>query len=225
MRLHHLRTNSHPDVFARLWEANVARLEEGEDINPEDEEQQETGDSATRASTGPKRSGTVDVESSHPSTEPFASQGPPITPPFPLSSLLPPHLPSTMTVYISSPRRDFAYSHRHRAYIWHGAPVSQDDMVAFFSGVDLRVEMAWGEVGGLCFSYGWGDGGRWICFDDCDDNDGRDGDRDGFGPMARIGWEGFQGDLRRAAEEGVRVWRMKVFVVGKMEGRGKGRGG
>jgi hypothetical protein len=208
--LKQIRANSHPIVFDKLWEANIMRLEEGEQINGESPDYEaeawgvarQQGEQDIRPSIDQTSllsgAGTVRAGANL-SNEPFASQGPPLRPYFPVPTLLPPLLPETMMVYISTtPIRNAAY--QQRTYAWIDAPVKRDDIASFFRGIDLRVDgLGEDDVRGWTLSYGWDDMCRWI-----ENGDKKDS-----------GWELFQRDLRRASASRVMVWRMKVFVVGK----------
>ena len=149
------------------------------------------------------------------SAEPFNTSGNPI----PLTPTqkhdVPPTLPQLMSIYImTSPPRS---PYHNRAYHHPGAPVQEQDQVAFFTQVMKRVDhLADKDVKGYALSYGWCDTSRWIektvgtgC---CGVGKGEEaGESEG----ERLGWGVFQKDLLEAARSGVMIWRMKVLVVKK----------
>jgi len=109
-------------------------------------------------------------------------------------------LPTNMSLYITTSPPEAPYT--QQSYHWPDAPVRLVDQIAFFAGLTLRVKMREENIKGFAFSYGWNDVMRWIERG----KDGEEGERDG--------WAVLQRDLQRAAESGLRVWRMKVMVVG-----------
>lgn len=130
------------------------------------------------------------------SNEPFATAGNPIPQPWPHT--VPAQVPAAMAVYISAAPPESPYT--RQAYEWLDAPVRMVDQTAFYAGLMRRVKMQAGQVKGLATSYGWCDVARWVAW-------GAAGQRDG--------WNMLQSDLAWAAGRGVRVWRMKVLVVGE----------
>jgi hypothetical protein len=102
-----------------------------------------------------------------------------------------------MAVYISTAPPESPYT--RQAYEWLDAPVRMVDQTSFYNGLMLRVKMQETQVNGLVLSYGWCDMARWVA----------------WRPSGqREGWSVLQSDLAWAAGRGVRVWRMKVLVVG-----------
>lgn len=129
------------------------------------------------------------------SNEPFVTTGNPVPPPWPRA--VPAHVPAVMAVYITTAPPESPY--RQHAYQWLDAPVRVVDQGAFYRGLFLRVAMCAERVKGWVMCYGWCDVCRWIAR-------GTGGEREG--------WSVLQSDLAWAAGRGVRVWRMKVLVVG-----------
>jgi hypothetical protein len=185
VRLADTRARSNPDIFQRLWDQHVGRVDELENSRHalgQAEDLMRTPDAAV-------------PQNSTLSNEPFATAGNPVPQPWPRA--LPAHAPAVMAVYITTAPAESPYT--HQAYEWLDAPVRMVDQSAFYSGVMLRVKMTAGRVTGLVMSYGWCDVCRWI-------TKGAAGEKEG--------WSVLQSDLALAAERGVRLWRMKVLVVG-----------
>lgn len=149
------------------------------------------------------------------SAEPFNTSGNPIPPTLTQKHDVPPTLPQWMSIYImTSPPRSPYHNH---AYHHPGAPVQEQDQVAFFTQVMKRVDhIADKDVKGYALSYGWCDTSRWVektvgtgCW-----GVGK-GEEAGESEGERLGWGVFQKDLLEAANSGVLIWRMKVLVVKK----------
>lgn len=149
------------------------------------------------------------------SAEPFNTSGNPIPPSLIQKHDLPPTLPQSMSIYIMTSPPQSPY--HNRAYHHPGAPVQEQDQVAFFTQVMKRVEhIADRDVKGYALSYGWCDISRWVektigagC---CGVGKGEEaGESEG----ERLGWGVFQKDLLEAANSRVMIWRMKVLVVKK----------
>ncbi len=147
------------------------------------------------------------------SAEPFNTSGNPIPPTLTQKHDVPPTLPALMSIYImTSPPRSPYHS---RAYHHPGAPVQEQDQVAFFTQVMKRVDhIADKDVKGYALSYGWCDTSRWV-----EKTIGTGcrgvgkGEEAGESEGERLGWGVFQKDLLEAAKSGVMTWRMKVLVV------------
>jgi hypothetical protein len=188
-----MRARSDPAIFQRIWDQHVGRVEELE------HNYNSTIDQVDAPSTTPN----PDLHPiSNLSNEPFASTSTPLPQPFPQP--LPAHLPAVMAVFITTAPPEPPYT--QQAYEWVDAPVRMVDARAFHAGLMLRVKMRAETVRGLVLSYGWCDVCRWIA-----KGTGPEGD----GEREREGWSVLQRDLAWAAERGVRVWRMKVLVVGR----------
>jgi hypothetical protein len=192
VRLADIRARSDPAIFQRIWDQHIGRVEELEHSHDG------AIDRADALST------TLDP-GLHPisnlSNEPFASTSTPLPQPFPRP--LPARLPAIMAVFITTAPPEPPYT--QQAYEWVDAPVRMVDARAFHAGLMLRVKMRAETVRGLVLSYGWCDVCRWIAKGT--------GPRGG-GEREREGWSVLQRDLAWAADRGVRVWRMKVLVVG-----------
>lgn len=147
------------------------------------------------------------------SAEPFNTSGNPIPPTLTQKHDVPPTLPQLMSVYImtSAPRSPY----HSRAYHHPGAPVQEQDQVAFFTQVMKRVDhIADKNVKGYALSYGWCDTSRWVektVGTGC--RGVSKGEQAGESEGERLGWGVFQKDLLEAAKSGVMIWRMKVLVV------------
>lgn len=181
------RANSKPDVFGRLWDQHLARLDE-----------LETAPSPTTALQGVvSAASTTAVATDLPlsanlSNEPFAAHGNPIPQQFPRP--LPPRVPGTMSVFITTSPPESPYT--NQAYHWLDAPVGLAEQIRFFERLLLRVKIPDCDVQGYAFSYGWSDVARWVVKGDEWD-----------------GWGVLQADIARGADLGVGIWRMKVLVV------------
>ena len=229
--LHDIRANSDPRLFARLWEQHVGRLEEIDGavnanlIDADSAKSPTRGEEEAMSSeltsldqthqasmnhlfvanetltldnsnlrSSPHRVETQRIASSlNLSNEPFISYGVPLPQPWPRP--LEPQIPATMSIFIQTSPPEGVY--KDRAYHWLDAGVRLVDRLSFFDGLMMRVEMRDDQVAGYVFSYGWNDVSRWIAK-----------------TMESEGWAVLQSDLRRSADRGVRVWRMKVLVVG-----------
>jgi len=175
VRLNRVRSKSKPAFFDRLWETHMARLDEVEEWR--------------------RDSPTYNYELNL-ANEPWASNGTPIPPSWPLP--FPARLPGVMSVFISTaPVAD--PMHTRKAYHWIDAPVRVQDQQAFFSGLDTRANFASSYVNGYAITYSCDEVTRWI-----DNNHtGR-----------KYGWSVLQRELLAYAKMGVGIWRLKVLVVG-----------
>ena len=201
IRLSDIRARSEPEVFHRMWDQHIGRLDETEN-HPSNGQADllarttDTGmDYYEQLVPANTPSDAAIPAYSNLSNEPFATAGNPLPQSWPRP--LPPQIPAAMAVYITTAPAESPYT--NQAYEWVDAPVRLVDQRAFYNGLMLRVSMGAENVRGLVMSYGWCDVCRWVA-------KGIEGERDG--------WDVLQSDLARAAQRGVRVWRMKVFVVG-----------
>jgi len=192
VRLADTRVRSDPAIFQRIWDQHIGRIDELEHSHNSTIDQVEA----------PLTTPDPDLHPiSNLSNEPFVSTSTPLPQPFPRP--LPAHLPAVMAVFITTAPAEPPYT--QQAYEWVDAPVRMVDARAFYAGLMLRVKMRAETVRGLVLSYGWCDVCRWIA---------KGPGPEGEGEREREGWSVLQRDLAWAAERGVRVWRMKVLVVG-----------
>jgi hypothetical protein len=196
VRLADTRARRDPAIFQRIWDQHIGRIDELEHNHNSTIHQVD----ALYTTPDP------DLHSiSNLSNEPFASTSTPLPQPFPRP--LPAHLPAVMAVFITTAPPEPPYT--QQAYEWVDAPVRMVDTRAFYAGLMLRVKMRAETVRGLVLSYGWCGVCRWIA-----KGPGPGPGPEGDGEREREGWSVLQRDLAWAAERGVRVWRMKVLVVG-----------
>jgi hypothetical protein len=202
VRLADTRARSDPDIFQQLWDQHIGRVDELEGSHQHGFDQAEAvgrADAGTDEQVGTLRktpTSTAVPQKPALSNEPFATAGNPIPQSWPRA--IPAQIPATMAIYISTAPPSSPYT--HRAYEWLDAPVRMVNQHAFYAGLMLRVSMRAERVKGLVTSYGWCDVCRWIA--------------KGTAAGEKEGWSVLQRDLAWAAERGVRVWRMKVLVVG-----------
>lgn len=172
-RLATIRANSDPRVFSELWESHIMRVEELDEEEEAEYRTSEKSDSPT-ADRDPKP---VSQGASQ-SNEPFMTSGSPLPPCFYISSLIPPSLPSLMSVYLSVSHLPSHQAHPHptctppishsaatsltKAYHWPSAPVENHNMAMFFAGVNFRIDAPFSAILGWMFSYGWNDMCRFI---------------------------------------------------------------
>jgi hypothetical protein len=142
VRLADARARSDPDIFQRLWDQHVGRVDELED---------------NRRKTPHAAHAAVSAALSF-SNEPFATAGNPARASWPRA--LPAQVPAVMAVYITTAPPESPYT--QQAYEWPDAPVRMVDRNAFYNGLLLRVNMKDERVKGLVMSYGWCDVCRWI---------------------------------------------------------------
>ena len=196
-----IRTNSFPRVFDELWDQHLARLGEIEAVSRHTHEDGARSEHEPRHRIPPTmedipaatQGATIAVQHGL-SNEPFQSRGNPQPQRFP--RYLPPQLPMVMSVFITTSPPESLYT--NQAYHWPDAPVRMQDQTIFFEGLAMKIKIKDEDVRGYVFSYGWCDVCRWIS---------RQDERDGWGIL--------QVDLRRAADRGLRNWRMKVLAVGR----------
>jgi hypothetical protein len=206
VRLADARARSDPEIFQRLWDQHVGRLDELETCHnvldrpdavartPAAVVGREAEEEFTAARNTPGSTAVV-PQKLNLSNEPFATIGNPTLQPWPRT--VPAQVPAVMAVYISTAPPESPYT--RQAYMWPDAPVRMVDQTAFYNGLMLRVKIQGVKVMGLVMSYGWCDVARWVAW-------GAEGQREG--------WSVLQNDLAWAAGRGVGVWRMKVLVVG-----------
>ncbi|KIX05097.1 uncharacterized protein Z518_05969 [Rhinocladiella mackenziei CBS 650.93] len=257
-KLSQIRAKSRPEIFERLWVQHIMRQEEIDSASSQGtiEPAPVTGNMTPQilvkgssvppivANPPPQPGGggassqSPVADSSSQSNQPWMTEGSPLPPRLPMSSLLRPALPAVMSVYISvlyipsaairagtqpcGPIIPARGGHRDPAYHWVDAPVSTTGMARFFEGITMRTRPLLRSVVGWVFSYGWNDTCRFISsgrFDYYDRTAGtevgipRDNAQSTIVNTMMLGWGDFQDDLRHAAQTGVRVWRMKVGVV------------
>lgn len=216
--LANLRMHSDSAIFGVLWEQHLARLEEIENADTSG------GDVSIMSTTSEKH---VQVRTEHEpqghnqsnlSNTPFSEKGLQLQADAPLFVVLAPVLPANMAVYISiATSNRIALQQQKRAYTWPDAPVQVQDMSKFLQGIISRTSIKFEDVLGWVLSYGWNDICRFIFNDDLENANvhAKKGTVFEDWQYRRIGWSTFQDDLKNAALQGVRIWRMKVCVVGK----------
>jgi hypothetical protein len=159
------------------------------------------------------------------SNEPWLTHGNPTG----LQPGFPPTLPSKMSVWISvtqtpsvSTGSAAAPSASQQAYHWLSAPVENLEMASFFTGVNYRHGVPASRILGYVLSYGWNDACRFVSTGAMTTTAATPAATtttpavdflDWQWQVVGLGWRDFQADLRHAAINGVRVWRMKVAVV------------
>ncbi|KIX96628.1 uncharacterized protein Z520_07894 [Fonsecaea multimorphosa CBS 102226] len=163
-RLAEIRANSDPRTFEELWQTHVIRVEELDNGQATHDDEPEESNTVGLAAATEKHLGEHRASQSN---VPFMTEGGPVLPRSLVSrGLIPPSLPSIMSVYISVSRLPTrgqghlnSISHTAaaplaQAYHWPSAPVEEHNMAAFFTGICYRVDvspsavLAEGEGGG-----------------------------------------------------------------------------
>lgn len=177
--LHIIRSASDIPVFDELFARQLARVEEleiAEGVTTESTNFIQPQDSPEPSQTPPPPQ---DTQFKSFSNEPFMTTGNPLKP---LQPLLPPTIPSMMSIYICSARASPYLTTSHltstdltsavasratsaslsASYHWPAAPVTNCDMTGFFGGVNNRIEDPLDTIVGYMFSYGWNDACRFV---------------------------------------------------------------
>ncbi|KIW93136.1 uncharacterized protein Z519_05741 [Cladophialophora bantiana CBS 173.52] len=159
-RLAKIRADSDPQAFEELWRVHIMRVEEldrGQGTNqatPEKEGVTVSVVTQTEELRGFAGDHDNDREQgASQSNVPFMTDGAPLLPRTLVSrSLIPPSLPSLMSVYISVsclPTRSHFNSISHttaaplaQAYHWPSAPVEEHTLAPFFTGICYRVDIS-----------------------------------------------------------------------------------
>ncbi|EXJ61199.1 uncharacterized protein A1O5_11991 [Cladophialophora psammophila CBS 110553] len=159
-RLAEIRANSDPRAFEELWRVHIMRVEEldrGQGTNQATPEKEGvTVSVVTQTEDPPGFARDHDNGREHGASQsnlPFMTEGAPLLPRTLVSrSLIPPSLPSLMSVYISVsclPTRGHFNSISHttaaplaQAYHWPSAPVEEHTLALFFTGICYRVDIS-----------------------------------------------------------------------------------
>ncbi|KAK5551240.1 hypothetical protein LTR46_010722 [Exophiala xenobiotica] len=170
-----VRARSDPRVFASLWYEKIMRIDEIQDQVPETSTA--TDIDMTNTCSNPAAIAEGAIIATNPtitsmSNEPFNSHGTPIKDP---NSIIPPSLPSAMSIWISTaympsitlsddglPNHVQVFAPEAKAYHWIDAPIENLDMSRFIEGVNYRVSTPASKVLGYVLSYGWNDLCRFI---------------------------------------------------------------
>ncbi|OAL36746.1 hypothetical protein AYO20_04078 [Fonsecaea nubica] len=161
VRLVEIRANSDPHTFEELWQTHVMRVEElDDDQGTHEAKPEKESNTASLAKTDKPNPGLAhyhdDDHRQHrasQSNEPFMTHGAPILPrSLGSQALIPPSLPSIMSVYISVsrlPTRSNFNTISHTAaaslapaYQWPSAPVQEHNLAPFFLGACYRVDVS-----------------------------------------------------------------------------------
>ncbi|KIW25357.1 uncharacterized protein PV07_08542 [Cladophialophora immunda] len=156
-RLAEIRANSDPRTFEELWQVHIMRAEElddGQGMNEGELEMEENTVSLTQEHPVVARAPDQHCGNrASQSNVPFMTEGTPVLPrPMVSQALIPPSLPSVMSVYVSVSRLPTqghfdSISHTTaaslaQAYHWPSAPVREHNVAAFFTGICYRVDIA-----------------------------------------------------------------------------------
>jgi hypothetical protein len=163
-----VRARSDPRIFESLWYEKIMRIDEIQDEVPETSTATDIDMTNTTANPAAIAQGaiiTTNPTITSMSNEPFNSHGTPIKDP---NSIIPPSLPSAMSIWISTaympsialsdeglPNHVQVFAPEAKAYHWIDAPIENLDMSRFIEGVNYRVSTPASKVLGYVLSYGW----------------------------------------------------------------------
>lgn len=176
---HIIRSASDIPVFDELFAQQLARVEELETAEGVTTQSENFIPPQDSPEPSPNPSLPQDTQFKSLSNEPFMTTGNPLKP---LQQLLPPTIPSMMSIYICSARASPYLTTSHltstdltsavalrstsvglsASYHWPAAPVTDCDMTRFFGGVNNRIADPLDTIVGYMFSYGWNDTCRFV---------------------------------------------------------------